>query len=246
MDGTFVSEIVLQSAKPCIVDVEGRRRLLCPDKWRDATPKQSEVEPLNIGTLTGLVDYLAADVDALTPDHFFVHIVDHGTVKLVARVEEEDKQFRRLVFLVASTDLVGAAPFLFNEYLDADRFTVGLQTGFLPTEQRKDLLTLVASIRENDVRETVDNGVSQQVKVAGGVVLVGMTKVPNPVTLRPFRTFREVEQPASLFALRLRVARDGEKPQLALFQADGGAWKLEAVQAIKAFLTGKIQVPIIG
>jgi len=58
----------------------------------------------------------------------------------------------------------------------------------------------------------------------------------NPIRLRPYRTFREIEQPASLFVLRLQKGRDGELPRAALFEADGGQWKLEACQAIKHWL----------
>ena len=47
-------------------------------------------------------------------------------------------------------------------------------------------------------------------------------KVPNPVTLRPFRTFIEVEQPESKFIFRMR-----EGGRCAIFEADGahGSWR---------------------
>ena len=87
----------------------------------------------------------------------------------------------------------------------------------------------------------MDNGVSQQtVTTAGGVVLVGTAPVPNPVTLAPYRTFREIEQPESLFVLRMRTGKDGEKPTAALFEADGGSWKLEAIKRIAAYLREQV------
>ena len=68
--------------------------------------------------------------------------------------------------------------------------------------------------------------------------------VPNPVTLAPFRTFRDVAQPASLFVLR--VQGGGETPNVALFEADGGAWRLAAIENIKKWLeeniTGEVEV----
>jgi len=55
--------------------------------------------------------------------------------------------------------------------------------------------------------------------------------VKNPVTLTPYRTFREVAQPVSPFVLRFN-----EDAQAALFTGDGSVWKLEAVGLIAEYL----------
>ena len=60
--------------------------------------------------------------------------------------------------------------------------------------------------------------------------------VPNPVTLAPYRTFLEVEQPASKFIFRIK-----EGGQLALFEADGGAWQHEAILNIKNYLIEQLK-----
>ena len=57
--------------------------------------------------------------------------------------------------------------------------------------------------------------------------------VPNPVILRPYRTFPEVEQPASSFIFRMK---ENDGVCCALFEADGGAWKNEAMRNIKEYL----------
>jgi hypothetical protein len=54
--------------------------------------------------------------------------------------------------------------------------------------------------------------------------------------LSPYRTFRELNQPESAFIFRMRGGGEGKAPQCALFEADGGKWKLDAVQAIKLWL----------
>lgn len=54
--------------------------------------------------------------------------------------------------------------------------------------------------------------------------------------LRPYRTFREVEQPASRFVLRLQSGQGDGMPKAALFEADGGAWRLTAIEAIARWL----------
>lgn len=59
--------------------------------------------------------------------------------------------------------------------------------------------------------------------------------VPNPVNLIPYRTFLEVEQPASDFVFRVSEGRCGA-PVFKLVAADGGVWKSQAVANVKAYL----------
>ncbi len=59
------------------------------------------------------------------------------------------------------------------------------------------------------------------------------------VSLRPFRTFREIEQPESEFLFRMQSSGNGVPPMCALFEADGGAWRMEAIARIKTFLKEK-------
>lgn len=55
------------------------------------------------------------------------------------------------------------------------------------------------------------------------------------VSLRPYRTFQEVEQPESEFLLRL-----DKDEGVGLFEADGGMWKLRARETVKAFLEAQL------
>jgi len=81
----------------------------------------------------------------------------------------------------------------------------------------------------------MDDGVTQAVEAKTGIARVENVTVPNPVTLRPYRTFLDVaEQPKCLFVFRMRQADKG--PECALFEADSGLWKLEAIRQIKDWL----------
>ena len=64
--------------------------------------------------------------------------------------------------------------------------------------------------------------------------------IPSPVTLKPYRTFTEVEQPESQFVFRMKEDKyDGV--QCALFEADGGAWKLHAMESIQEYLEEQLK-----
>jgi len=250
MDGTFVTAMKQGFAVPvAITDQDGKKRIFSPG-YADVTPKRPVVSPLVFNTLTGLVGYLSTNVDALVLTKCMVHVKNENTVKVRSLLGTESKDYERHCFALATTALMGDG-FKFGVYHDAETFVVGLMTQFVQTARRDEIITLVSSIKESAVRETVDTGVSQTVQTAGGVVLVGTTKVPNPVVLQPYRTFRDVTQPEGLFVLRLQSGREGEKPRCGLFEADGGAWRLDAVHSIavkisKLLAEYKVSVAVLG
>ncbi|NQK92942.1 hypothetical protein HO498_01330 [Streptococcus suis] len=85
-------------------------------------------------------------------------------------------------------------------------------------------LVITLTMKADDSREVVSTNMD-----------VKSTLAPNPVTLRPYRTFAEVEQPASQFIYRIDKAG-----YMALFEADGGKWKLDAINNIATYLKSKL------
>lgn len=119
--------------------------------------------------------------------------------------------------------------------MSQERAIVELQSLYGATPDRDYLLDLLRRIDVNEGVSSVDNGVTQEVNVRTGAVLKQATPVRPIVQLQPYRTFLEVEQPVSDFLLR--VSKEGEPT---LFEADGGAWKLEAKRSIAAYLAEKL------
>ena len=58
--------------------------------------------------------------------------------------------------------------------------------------------------------------------------------VPNPVKLRPYRTFAEIEQPQSSYVFRIQDS--DREPSFKLVEADGGLWKNATMKKIKDYL----------
>lgn len=77
-----------------------------------------------------------------------------------------------------------------------------------------------------------DDGVSQKTTVKMGVELSDVI-VPNPVKLRPYRTFAEIEQPESSYVFRIKDTDRG--PAFKLVEADGGLWKNDVMKKIKEY-----------
>ena len=84
--------------------------------------------------------------------------------------------------------------------------------------------------------ETFAGGeLSRQIKttIKSGVELADVI-VPNPVKLRPYRTFAEIEQPESSYVFRIKDSERG--PAFKLVEADGGLWKNVTMKKIKEYL----------
>lgn len=119
----------------------------------------------------------------------------------------------------------------FNRYLSLEEFIIQLQTKFVKSDNQEKLLSLVSRFQKNTEVITEDDGITQRIVVSEGAGLQATNQVPPIVKLIAYRTFREIEQPATMYLLR--VDKDGE---FALFEADGGAWEFDAQNNLRGYL----------
>lgn len=233
-DGTFVSELAAQMRKPVSESIDGEYRTWLPAGWTEAPmPAQSRIARLPVRTLGAVRDYLASNVDQLNKDALLLHVESPLSVNLYERLEGEVSQYRRNLIITATA---AASKFSFGQWQDIETFVIGIQTHFLDSGAREAVLKLVSSVKDVEELESEDDGVSQEVRAKAGAAFVERFKVQNPVVLAPFRTFREVDQPVSPFVLRLKRSDGNGGPRCALFEADGGAWELEAIAEIAVWL----------
>jgi hypothetical protein len=188
---------------------------------------------ISIDTLTGLVDYLKANVDKLTTSSLMIHVVSFQCVDLLSALISPWKQ--RETFIRVQCDTL---KFPFGNFMDVESFIIRLQSQFVPSPEVDAILKIVGNVSDSVVKQFSDDGVTQQATVKAGVSRVENVAIPNPVTLAPYRTFLEIEQPASKFVFRMRSGDSA--PTCALFESDGGNWKNEAILKIKTWLAEKI------
>ncbi|MBD5627514.1 MAG: hypothetical protein HDQ90_08590 [Desulfovibrio sp.] len=222
---------IRRDAAPTIVNVGGREYA---DK--DLEPIHAPCPAsLAVSTLTGLVDYLNTNVDGLERD------------KLICLVESPEKVSIRSGLLGNFADRacyiyarLDSLKIPFEEWLPAEKFNIALQSDFAEPEglaatDRGLVLKYISNVTATVEAGVSDDGITQAVAVKTGISSKAVKALPNPVTLRPYRTFTEVEQPASSFIFRCR--QNGENGmQFCLVEADGGAWRAEAMKNIKAFM----------
>lgn len=199
--------------------------------------KPPTVPTLEIHSLASIVTYIKemADMESGHEEMpLLLHIEDYKTVSIKGLAVGDWKE--REIFMRATAE---TPDFNYGRYYDAENFNIALQSVFIQNEDRDIMLKVVGNLKDEAVRNISDDGVSQATTVRTGIATVAEVKVPNPVTLKPYRTFIDIEQPESKFIFRMR-----EGGACALFEADGGAWKFSAQVSIYDYLKDKLKEEI--
>jgi hypothetical protein len=188
-----------------------------------------------IFTLNGMVQFIARNEHGKDS---FLHVISEKQVELVSGLFEEDCS--REVYATACASAVLGQAFQFGNFYDCEDFIIKLMTLFDNNEDREAILRLTGNIEEASVRNIKDDGITQGVTIRQGITRVAEAEVPRVAVLKPFRTFREIDQPESPFIVRMKPGKEGGKPTIAIFECDGGAWKLEAIDRIRDFLVKRL------
>ncbi len=228
-------EVIQDAVDTAIVTVKGEEFVTRPVFRKPLEQFQKEPQPatLALHSLTALVAYVEACLSSDEEGFVFLHVESPTKVSLLTALYGESQQRDTLV-----TATYDCASFPWGAYQNNEEFLVFMQARFEPSGDQAKVLKVVGNIKEEAVRQTSDDGTTQTVVAKAGIVRAEDTNVPNPVSLAPFRTFPEVEQPESPFVLRLKSGQP--LPQCALFEADGGAWANVARENVRAFLSEKL------
>lgn len=196
---------------------------------------------IKISTLTGIADFIKESGDVEVSN--LVCVVDnYNQVTLRSKIETEFQT--RSTYLQSDLQEVDLR---LNQYIDAETMNIMLQSGFSSSKTKDGendtdkelLLSYTAKLSATAENGVEDDGITQSAIAKTGIVSKSQITLKNPVELRPYRTFTEVEQPKSKFIFRTK--QEGGQIYFGLFEADGGAWKNEATLLIRDFL--KSQTP---
>ena len=195
-------------------------------------------------TLTSFVDFIKAaykkdesgaySIENVEYPSLYVHIEDYKNVTLYGGTDEFGKR------TTIARCKCKTPEFRFGEFLEKEQLIIGLQSLFADSTDRDKLLKILGTIKQENVTVNNDDGVTQSVTTSKSIVSGENEKIPNRVLLAPFRTFIEVLQPYGEYIVRLKESAPMYKKEkelvAGLFEADGGVWKLEAVDNIKKYL----------
>jgi hypothetical protein len=124
--------------------------------------------------------------------------------------------------------------FHFGHFMPIEELLIALRSRFVQRGDVDYLCDLLASVTNSEGIELQDDGMTQKVEVKKGVSLKQKAATRPIVKLAPYRTFTEIGQPDSNFLFRVKAF--GNEVQATLFEADGGAWRNQAMRNIKEHL----------
>lgn len=154
----------------------------------------------------------------------FVQVSDYKEVSVFTALDSDEERFY-LYKCTADTPSV-----TMGRFMPYENAVIEIRSLYIPTPDTDYLLKLLASVSTESKVTSSDNGVTQKVEAKAGIALNTLVEVKPRVSLKPFRTFVEVEQPESDFLLRI-----SDRGEIGLFPADGGVWKLEATRNVAGY-----------
>lgn len=215
-----LAEYIVGMSKPEMVDINGKI-------YSDRILKRYDYqvpEPLYFKSIKGLLEYIESDCDSTYEDSF-IHIVNYDRIEFVSPLNDDNE---REVYAICQPDKIAIR---FNQFIDREDFNIMLQTGFVENNDLSEILRYIGNMSDKAVRTVGDNGISQEITIKSSTQGLIDVFIPNPVILKPFRTFAEIEPVESKFILRLK-----EGGLCALYEADGGAWKIDTMKKLQDYI----------
>ena len=219
----YIARLGVDAEKTEVLDINGKTYA---NKSLTRYDKMPKADRIKASTLTSMVDYIY-QCNKEFPGSMIIHIVSPTRVFLMSALDKERE--REVLFEVNAE----TSEFHFDEWYDQERMMIELQANFQMNDDLGVVLKAVGNIEKKNGQEYSDDGVSQVATMKTGIAMKGDVIVPNPVELIPYRTFQEVEQPASKFVFRIG---DKEVPAFKIVESEGGIWKNEAISNIKGFI----------
>lgn len=165
-----------------------------------------------------------------------LYVTINGPTRIDAYGPLDDRGGRSTVYMAKACNVIG-----FNwGRKDIQQAIIALRSQFDRNDGIDYILDVLSKVTLKSEAKTEDNGITQTMTGQTGVVLKAPDLPIKPiVTLKPYRTFLEVNQPESEFLFRLDGS--GSDISVELKEADGNMWQISAMESIKEYLTKELE-----
>ena len=229
-------EHIQKTTKPLIATVDSSTfRITSDGDVKELLPTIFHPNILTLNSLDALVKMVKTEAPRYTEAPLYITIPDHLKVQCFTQPDPDKRYFRQFFYEVNATDVPGWAEKITLGFEEAQ---IALRTRFQETPDTLYAMKLVSDISLGAKVIYNDNGIATTITTQKGVALQTNEQIRPLVKLRPYRTFQEVEQPESIFLIR--VSDRG----ISFIEADGGMWKLSARETVKKFLEEKLSKEI--
>ena len=229
----YVARLATDSQEIIVKDINGETYVK-GDAHRIPTDVASE---MRLNSLESTADYIKDCINGCKFEIPYVVNVGYKEIDVYSGLNHR----------LQRNSLIETTPLLprisFDQWMDMESFVIQLKTCFVETENLNKLVAIVSSITDESKVSMEDDGFGLKVSQVSGTTIKKPEEFQiNPIVrLAPYRTFTELDQPESRFLLRVR---DGGK--MALYEADGGMWKLEAQKNASDYLREALAEEIKG
>jgi hypothetical protein len=220
-----LAQYIVGLSKPELVDING---MLFSDRKLERYDYK-EPDALHFKSITGFLEYIKTDCDS-TYAESFIHIKNYDRIEFLSPLNDDNE---REIYAICEPDKINI---MFNKFIEREQFNIMLQTGFVENNDLSDILRYIGNMSDKAVRTVGDNGISQEITIKSSTQGLIDVFIPNPVILKPYRTFTEIEPVESKFVFRMQ-----EGGYCGLFEADGGAWKINTMHALEEYISDVLE-----
>ncbi len=231
MDALAIAKIE-ELARPQIHAVDGEEYLISGNgAYSQIRPELDHATGLDLYSLDALVQMIQTEAAKKYSAPIYIMAKGHDEVACFLSPDKELRHMRLTLYNVCAKDVPGwgeTSDFGFTDAL------IAIRTRFQPSTDAEYLLRLLSEISCGAKVTFADNGIATTVVQTKGVALQDSVPIKPIVSLRPYRTFQELEQPESQF--HIRISEHG----IRFIEADGGMWKLTARKTIAEYLSERL------
>ena len=238
MDAECIREIV-NLAQPYICDENlGEGNFIVSKDGKITQIHSDFVTPslVLLHSLDGLVKMVNNEAP-LSKMKMFIKTESCTEVTAFSTPDQDQRDERHYFYTARAADIPGWEPVVKLSYEEA---IIAIRTRFAPSADTEYMLKLLSEITNGAKITCNDNGIATTVVTQKGVALQSGVQIRPIVTLRPYRTFHELEQPECQFLIRI------SERGISFIEADGGMWKLEARKRIVEYLEEHLMELIDG
>lgn len=231
-----VVEKILEISSPELREVDGRMFSVGEgNSVREVRPELDYADGITLNSLDSLVKMVKTEALQTYSTPIYITVPSHLKVECFAQPNPDLRYARQYFYTAIATDVPGWEE---STGLKFEEAMIAIRTRFQESADSAYTLKLLSDITTGAKVTYSDNGVATSVVTKTGVALQTNESIRPIVTLKPYRTFQEVEQPASQFLIRIN------ERGINFVEADGGMWKLSARETIKAFLCDALSAEI--
>lgn len=223
-------EKIQEITKPYILKNDDHTYAVCADgEYVELVPNVVEPATFMLNSLSALVAFVKEE-GIQRGRKLFLTVPDHQHAVCCTSPDPAQRETRSVLYYIAA-DVPAWGE---KVQLGFEEAIIALRTRFQPTADTDYALRLLSSITSGGKVTLNDNGIATTIVTQKGISLQDNEVIRPIISLRPYRTFMELDQPESPFLIRV------SERAIAFVEADGGMWKLEAKRTAAAFLANAL------